>query len=122
MKFHRVLLFTKIQMEVTPVGDDLLILLTGGDNISLDCTAYATPSEDTDAEGNTACDIAVMTGLDDPESTFCIYVADKICKATGKNVICTGGIYCNNLSDHEMDKLYENVDDLIKDWVFFNAD
>lgn len=33
MKFHRVLLFTSIQMDITPVGDDLHVLLTcGGEN------------------------------------------------------------------------------------------
>lgn len=30
MKFHRVLLFTSIQMDITPVGDDLHVLLTCG--------------------------------------------------------------------------------------------
>ena len=120
MKFHRVLLFTKIQMEVTPVGEDLLILLTGGDQPALDCTAYACPATDPEDPEKASSEISIITTMEDPESTFCIYVADQICKATGKNVICTGGIYVDHPSQHEVEKLYENVDELIKEWVFFN--
>lgn len=119
MKFHRVLLFTKIQMEVTPISDDLHILLTGGDSPYLGCTAYASPAEEPEDPEVPSCDISVITNMEDPESTFCIYVADRICKATGKNVLCTGGVYVNNPSDHEINKLYENIDDLIKEWLQF---
>ena len=43
MKFHRVLLFTSIQMDITPVGDDLHVLLTCGGENRLGCTAFSTP-------------------------------------------------------------------------------
>lgn len=122
MKFHRVLLFTKIQMEVTPVGEDLHILLTGGNHPYLGCTAYASPAEEPEEPEDPevpSCDISVITTMEDPEATFCIYVADRICKATGKTVLCTGGIYVDNPSEHEVAKLYENVDDLIKEWLQF---
>ncbi|MDO4977612.1 MAG: hypothetical protein Q4E53_10165 [Eubacteriales bacterium] len=122
MKFHRVLLFTNISMDVTPVGDDLHILLLGGDHPYLGCTAYATPAEEPEDPEKPESDISVLTTLENPEATFCIYVADKISKATGKTVLCTGGIYVDNPSEHEVAKLYENVDDLIKEWLFFNAD
>ncbi len=122
MKFHRVLLFTKLQMDVTPVGDDLHILLLGGDNPFLGCTAYASPAEEPEDPEVPSCDISIINCLEDPESNFCIYVADQICKATGKNVLCTGGIYVPNPSDHEVAKLYENVDDLIKEWLNFYTD
>ena len=93
-------------MEVTPVGEDLHILLTGGDHPYLGCIAYATPVENPE----------------NPEESFCIYVADRLCKATGKTVVCSGGIYVPNPTKKERAKLVENVDDLIKDWVFFYAD
>ena len=48
MKFHRVLLFTSIQMDITPVGDDLHVLLTCGGENRLGCTAFSTPLPDTD--------------------------------------------------------------------------
>ena len=122
MKFHRVLLFTKIEMEVTPVGEDLHILLTGGDNPYLGCIAYATPVENPDDPEKPKTEISVLSTLEDPEASFCIYVADRICKATGKTVVCAGGIYVPKPTKKQKAKLVENVDDLIKDWVFFNAD
>ncbi len=122
MKLHRVLLFTKIEMEVTPVGEDLHILLTGGDKPYLGCIAYATPVEDPDDPEKNTTDISIISTLEDPEECFCIYVADKICRATGKTVVCSGGIYVPDPTKKERKKLLENVDDLIKDWVYFYAD
>ena len=85
MKFHRVLLFTSIQMDITPVGDDLHVLLTCGGENRLGCP----------------------------------YIAESLCKKTGQRVLCTGGIFVENPDEHQIDKLYENVDEMIMDWVHF---
>ncbi len=116
MKLHRVLLFTKIIMDITPVGGDLHVLLTGGDEHSLGVTACSTPKEGTDP---VEADTRVITDLEDAAPTFVPYVADKLCRETGQKVVVTGGIYVDNPDDHQKDKLYENVDDIIKDWVNF---
>ena len=116
MKLHRVLLFTTIQMDITPVGEDLHVLLTGGDYHTLDCTAYSTPIPDTDpAEADTM----LLSCLEAPDPSFVPYVADKLCRLTGKNVLVTGGIYIDNPDQHQKDKLLENVDDIINDWINF---
>ena len=116
MKFHRVLLFTSIQMDITPVGDDLHVLLTCGGENRLGCTAFSTPVPDTDP---VECETSVITDVDNPEDLFCPYIAESLCKKTGQRVLCTGGIFVENPDEHQMDKLYENVDEMIMDWVHF---
>lgn len=61
MKFHRVLLFTSIQMDITPVGDDLHVLLTCGGENRLGCTAFSTPLPDTDP---VECETSVITDVE----------------------------------------------------------
>ena len=62
MKFHRVLLFTTIQMDITPVGDDLHILLTGGDQHRIGCTAWSVPQPpDTDTPAEPQPDVPEKT-------------------------------------------------------------
>ncbi|MFR8999366.1 MAG: hypothetical protein ACLVIY_01975 [Anaerobutyricum soehngenii] len=109
MKFHRVLLFTSIQMDITPVGDDLHVLLTCGGENRLGCTAFSTPVPDTDP---VECETSVITDVDNPEDLFCPYIAESLCKKTGQRVLCTGGIFVEN-HEHQIDKLYENVDEMI---------
>lgn len=116
MKFHRVLLFTSIQMDITPVGDDLHVLLTCGGENRLGCTAFSTPVPDTDP---VECETSVITDVDNPEDLFCPYIAESLCKKTGQRVLCTGGIFVENPDEHQIDKLYENVDEMIMDWVHF---
>ena len=110
MKFHRVLLFTSIQMDITPVGDDLHVLLTCGGENRLGCTAFSTPVPDTDP---VECETSVITDVDNPEDLFCPYIAESLCKKTGQRVLCTGGIFVENPDEHQIDKLYENVDEMI---------
>lgn len=103
-------------MEVTPVGDDLHVLLTGGDHHELGCTAFSAPVPDTDP---VEVETSIITTYDDPEPLFTIYVAENLARHTGKNVVCSGGIFVDDPDEHQVDKLYENVDSLIKDWVTF---
>lgn len=153
MKFHRVLLFTTIQMDITPVGDDLHILLTGGDQHRIGCTAWSVPQPpDTDTpaepqpdvpEKTTAaevfaaaaeaaaaaedtssipCETTVIKSDDNADASFCAYVAENIAKKTGQRTLCTGGVYVNNPDEHQLAKLYENIDEMIRDWANFLTD
>lgn len=139
MKFHRVLLFTTIQMDITPVGDDIHILLTGGDNHRIGCTAFSVPrtadpsevlADSLDEELDQAavdadsiqCDTTVIKSDDNADASFCAYVAENIARQTGQRTLCTGGVYVNDPDEHQLDKLYENIDEMIQDWANFLTD
>jgi len=106
-------------MDITPVGEDLHVLLTSTDMPFIGCTAFAKPvpgADPADAE------IMIITQDEEPEKYFTIYTADQLAKHTGKNVLCTGGIFVENPDDHQIDKLYENIDEMIRDWTTFLTD
>lgn len=116
MKFHRVLLFTSIQMDITQIGEDLLVVLTGEGQPHIGCTTYSWATSETE------CDSSVLSTVEDPDPLLCTYVAENLCKKTGKNVLCTGGIFVDDPDEHQMNKLYENIDEMIMDWVNFLND
>ena len=70
-------------MDITPVGDDLHVLLTCGGENRLGCTAFSTPVTDTDP---VECETSVITDVDNPEDLFCPYIAESLCKKTGQRV------------------------------------
>ncbi|HIX72992.1 MAG: hypothetical protein KH268_06730 [Clostridiales bacterium] len=119
MKFHRVLLFTTIQMDITPVGDDIHILMTGGDNHRIGCTAWSVPMPDTDP---VECKTTVIKSDDMADESFCAYVAENIARQTGQRTLCTGGVYVENPDERQLAKLYENIDEMIRDWANFLVD
>ena len=119
MKFHRVLLFTTIQMDITPVGDDIHILMTGGDNHRISCTAWSVPMPDTDP---VECKTTVIKSDDMADESFCAYVAENIARQTGQRTLCTGGVYVENPDERQLAKLYENIDEMIRDWANFLVD
>lgn len=116
MKLHRVLLFTTLQMDITPVGKDLHVLITNDGIPFIGCAAYAKPVPDSDP---ISCETSVLSNVETPDDLFCRYIAETLAANTGKNVLCTGGIFVNEPTEHEVEKLYENIDDMIKDWVTF---
>lgn len=116
MKFHRVLLFTSLQMDITPIGEDLHVLLTSDGAPYIGCTAFAFPREDSDPE------ITIISSDEKAEKYFTIYVADQLARKTGQNVLCTGGVFVEEPDEYQTDKLYENIDEMIMDWMNFLSD
>ncbi len=119
MKFHRVLLFTTLQMDVTPVGEDLHVLLTSDNIPYIGCTAMSTPTAEADPP---QCRTEIIASCENASDLFITYVAEKLCKETGKRVLCTGGVFVDQPDDRQMDKLYENIDELVRDWTMFLVD
>ena len=118
MKFHRVLLFTSVQMDITQVGKDLHVLLTNEGSQGIIATAYAVPQPDTDP---VECIVTGDEHIPNMPYSFCAYVADSLAKQTKQNVLCTGGLWMNEeeLTDRQVDKLFENIDEIIWDWIHF---
>ena len=78
MKFHRVLLFTTLQMDVTPVGEDLHVLLTSDNIPYIGCTALSTPVAESDPP---ACSTQTIESCQDASRLFITYVLYcQICK------------------------------------------
>lgn len=119
MKFHRVLLFTTIQMDITPIGEDLHVLVTSEHTPYIGCTAYARFTGD---EETPDTELTVMSGDEDPERFFTIYIADQLARQSGRNVLCTGGIFVEEPDAGQTAKLYENIDEMIRDWTNFLTD
>ena len=60
--------------------------------------------------------------VDDASSLFCKYVAEKLARESGQNVLCTGGIFTDDPTERDISKLYENLDEMIRDWAVFFTD
>ncbi len=116
MKFHRVLLFTSIQMDITQIGEDLHVLLTAEGQPFIGCTTYSWNDPDSGPQSS------VLSTVEDPDRLMCTYVAETLCKKTGRNVLCTGGIFVDDPDERQIQKLYENIDEMIKDWINFLED
>lgn len=125
MKLHRVLLFTSIQMDITPVGKDLHVLLTSDNIPYIGSTVYARTILKADSEDDSQkikCELFTIDNVDNPDVLFCKHVAKSLAEKTGQNVLCTGGIFAENPTERDISKLYENVDEMIKDWTVFFTD
>ena len=113
-------------MDITPVGKDLHVLLTNDSIPCIGSTVYArivSRPDPLEEEEEAQCEFLSIDSSPDPDSLFCRYVAESLAKETGQNVLCTGGIFTDNPSDRDIAKLYENLDEMIRDWcVFFTDD
>lgn len=125
MKLHRVLLFTSIQMDITAVGEDLHVLLTSDNIPFIGSTVYASHlpcADESEDQSEPQLDISSISRVDEPGALFCEYTARTLAAMTGQNVLCTGGIFTDSPTERDISKLYENIDEMIRDWTVFFID
>ena len=112
-------------MDITPVGKDLHVLLTNDSIPHIGSTVYAkviTPPSGPDDSEKVEWEFLAIDQAEDPDSLFCKHVAKTLAEKTGQNVLCTGGIFTDNPTERDISKLYENVDEMIRDWTVFFTD
>lgn len=80
---------------------------------------FSTPIPDTDP---TECKTEVIKSHEQADALFCSYVAENIARQTGQRTLCTGGVFVDDPDEHQMAKLYENIDEMIRDWANFYTD
>ena len=90
-KIKKELTFTNIYAEISRLGEDYHILLSGGERPHIGCTVLAVPRPSLDGSGKMSSTASVLNVTGHKDEEVCRYLAEKV--SAGKNavVVCTGG-------------------------------
>lgn len=105
--------FLKLYLEVKEIGDDLLLMVSGG-KAHIGCVAVAIPRPSLRENGGSSCTSSVfnLTGHKDEE--ICRRLAEAYCKMTGKLAVCTGGVHAAHMQPPQIQELINEVDTFIE--------
>ena len=91
-----------VKLESKEIGEDLLVILTGGEKPHAGAVAFAGPY---DASAYSS----VISKPGHKESDLAKLQAERICKRLKKNVVLVAGIHIDNATKNDIDILLKNA-------------
>ncbi len=106
-KIKKELTFTNIYAEISRLGEDYHILLSGGERPHIGCTVLAVPRQSLDGSGKMSSTASVLNVTGHKDEEVCRYLAEKV--SAGKNavVVCTGGIHMDEITKEQIAEIVE---------------
>lgn len=99
--------FAEIEFDIQTVGEDILIVIRGGDRPHIGSCVLSIPRPSLADDKKISCTSSVLNLVGHKDEKICRMVAENFCKKFQTNVICTGGFHCDNLT---AEKIQEVVD------------
>ena len=99
--------FAEIEFEIQPVGEDILIIIRGGERAHIGSTVLAIPRPSLADEKIFSCTSSVLNVTGHKDEKICRLVAETFCKKFQKITVCTGGFHVDNLSAEKISEVIE---------------
>lgn len=100
-------------LEAARAGEDLSLLLYGGERPHIGCTVIAVPRLSLTGEERISCTSSVVNLTGHKDDEICRPAAEKICCALGVTTVCSGGFHLDQISPAQIAEVREAVSALI---------
>ena len=98
-----------IEIQETRIGDDIVLILAGGDKPHIGCVVQAVPRPSLTNDGSISVTSSVLNLTCHKDEFLCRKLAEKRCRETGRIVVCTGGVHIENITKEQIHKLLEEI-------------
>lgn len=119
MKCKQVLSFGEITADVNQVGEDLHILLYGGEKPHLGCTVLSIPRPSLEDPEVCSATSSVINVTGHKDEIICRYLAEKLCSSTGKVTVCSGGFHIDHITKEQLKEVQHGIEQLYKKIIEF---
>ena len=99
--------FATLKIVITRVGEDYLLLVTGG-RAHLGCTVLAEPRPSLTGEGQSSTS-SVLNVSGHKDELICRPLAEKLSAQKQARVVCTGGFHLDEISLPQLQELGEAI-------------
>ena len=101
--------FSELKIEIKSVGEDILILISGGDKPHIGSAVLAIPRKSLRDETKISCTSSVLNVTGHKDEKICRYVAETFCKKYNAVTVCAGGFHCDNLTAEQIQEVVDAV-------------
>ena len=99
--------FAEIKFEIKSVGEDILILISGGDKPHIGSAVLAIPRKSLRDETEISCTSSVLNVVGHKDEKICRYVAETFCRKYNAVTVCAGGFHCDNLTAEQIQEVID---------------
>lgn len=104
---HKKLSFSEIEFKIEPIGENILILIRGGEIPHIGSCVMSIPRKSLQNNEKISCTSSVLNVIGHKDEKICRIVAEKFCKKFQTVVVCVGGFHCENLTEKQ---IFEVID------------
>ena len=105
-----------IEIQETRIGDDIVLILAGGDKPHIGCVVQAVPRPSLTNDGSISVTSSVLNLTGHKDEFLCRKLAEKRCRETGRIVVCTGGVHIENITKEQIHKLLEEIEHILSNY------
>lgn len=109
MESEIILSFAKIVISKSLLGDDLLIVVKGGDKPHIGTTVLAVPRPSLTGDGSVSTTSSVLNVSGHKDETICRILAEKASKKYGATVVCTGGFHMDGINAGQIQEVVDAI-------------
>ena len=99
--------FAEIEFEIEPIGEDILILIRGGDVHHIGSCVMSIPRPSLKNNEKISCTSSVLNVVGHKDEKICRLVAENFCKKFKTTVVCTGGFHVDNLTSEKISEVID---------------
>jgi hypothetical protein len=111
----------KINMKAITIGEDLCVIISGGDSPHIGCVTLSVPRPSLGDENIISSTTSVLNLVGHKDDEAARYVSHKLSSKLNKNVVVTCGIHVDNITSEEInitiDLLKEITETLIQKYI-----
>lgn len=93
----------KITAKAVAVGEDLCVIISGGDCPHIGCVTLSVPRPSLSDENKTSATTSVLNLIGHKDDEAAKYVSQTLSSRLNKNVVVTCGIHVDNITAEEID-------------------
>lgn len=93
----------KINMKVLSVGEDLCLIISGGDSPHIGCVTLSVPRPSLADKNVVSATTSILNLIGHKDDEAAKYVSHTLSSKLNKNVVVTCGIHVNNITAEEID-------------------
>lgn len=99
--------FAEINFEIKFVGEDIFILIQGGDKPHIGSVVLAIPRKSLSDENKISCTSSILNVTGHKDEIICRSVAESFCKKYNAVTVCTGGFHVDNLTAAQIQEVID---------------
>lgn len=101
--------FSALSVELSPVGENLLLTVRGGDRPHIGCVILTEPRPSLTGDGSVSCTSSVLSVTGHKDEFLCRALAEKAAVQYNTRVVCTGGFHIDGASKEQLEEIMQAV-------------
>ncbi len=101
--------FSKLTLQIDEVGEDISMIIRGGNKPHIGCTVLAIPRPSLSGDGSVSVTSSVLNVVGHKDEEICRYLAEETAKKKNRVIVCTGGFHMDDIRKEQIAEVIKAV-------------